>query len=144
MQLFSHKMILGVGIDLVSIKRIEKLIDKFESSFEKKLFSVNEISIANNIKDQSHKISKKTLFYAKRFAAKEAFAKAIGLGIGRGIDFKDIEIVNDKLGKPEINILNNKEQFLKEHFNCKEMAINLSISDEESLATAIVIIEKIS
>ena len=95
-------------------------------------------------KKQSEEDDKKTAFFAKRFAAKEAFSKAIGLGIGRGIDFKDIEVINDDLGKPKINILNNKEIFLKKHFNCENFNIHLSISDDKNAATAIVIIDKIS
>jgi holo-[acyl-carrier protein] synthase len=86
----------------------------------------------------------RALFFSKRFAAKEAFAKAIGLGIGRGIDFLDIEVENNELGKPQIKILNNKEEFLKKHFNCKNFVIHLSLTDENPLAGAYVIIEKIS
>lgn len=133
-------MILGIGNDLVSVKRIESLIVKFKEKFAEKLFVASEIAKANQIKNPSSQAS----FYAKRFAAKEAFAKALGLGIGRGIDFKDIEIKNDNLGKPEIAILNCKKEFLKKHFNCEKIAIHLSLSDEKLLASAFVIIEKIS
>lgn len=132
-------MILGVGIDLVLVNRIENLMTKFKEKFEKKVFTIEEISAAKKLG-----IPKRILFYAKRFSAKEAFTKALGLGIGRGIDFCDIEIINDKLGKPKIKVLNKKEKFLSKHFNCKKFSIHLSLSDEKSLATAIVIIEKIS
>ena len=133
-------MILGIGTDLISVKRIEKLILNFEKKFLQKIFVESEISKADSIKISE----KRTLFYAKRFAAKEAFSKAIGLGIGRGIDFKDIEIGNDNLGKPQIKILNNKTEFLISHFGCQNFSIHLSLSDEKDLALAFVIIEKIS
>lgn len=137
-------MILGVGIDLVSVKRIENLTIKFKEKFEQKIFTANEILAAKKFKISKKNIAAKNCFYTKRFAAKEAFAKALGLGIGRGIDFRDIEVENDELGKPKIKILNNKEKFLKKHFNCKKFSIHLSLSDEKNLANAIVIIEKIS
>ncbi len=133
-------MILGIGNDLISVTRIEKLISQFQNKFAQKIFTKNEIEKAENIKNQIIK----TLFFAKRFAAKEAFAKATGLGIGRGIEFKDIEIGNDNLGKPNITILNGKKEFLKEHFSCKEFATHISLTDERHYAFAYVIIEKIS
>lgn len=137
-------MILGVGTDLILVERIENLMTKFKAKFERKIFTANEILAAKKIKISKKNISAKTRFYAKRFAAKEAFAKALGLGIGRGINFCDIEVGNNKFGKPEIKILNGKEKFFKKYFNCKKIAIHLSLSDEKSLAMAIVIIEKIS
>ena len=137
-------MILGVGIDLILINRIQHLILKFKVNFTKKIFTTNENEQASKFENNSDNYLKLSCFYAKRFAAKEAFSKAIGLGIGRGIDFKDIEVINDDLGKPKINILNNKEIFLKKHFNCENFNIHLSISDDKNAATAIVIIDKIS
>ncbi|OFW81405.1 MAG: holo-[acyl-carrier-protein] synthase [Alphaproteobacteria bacterium RIFCSPLOWO2_01_FULL_40_26] len=131
-------MILGVGIDLVSVGRIEHLMFQFKEKFPQKIFTKNEILCVEKVKNYS------SLFYAKRFAAKEAFAKATGLGIGRGIDFKDIEVENGELGAPKIKILNGKEKFLKQHFNCKNFSVHLSLTDENPLASAIVIIEKIS
>ena len=136
----SQKMILGIGIDLVLVERIEKLISQFKEKFEQKIFTKKEILRAGKLKVPA----KKNLFYAKRFAAKESFSKALGTGIGRGINFCDIEVENDSLGKPKIKILNNKNKFLLEHFKCKKIAIHLSLTDEKSLANAIVIIEKIS
>jgi holo-[acyl-carrier protein] synthase len=133
-------MIIGIGIDSISTTRIKKLVGCFEQKFEKKVFSAQEISKANSIKNSDKKI----LFFAKRFAAKEAFAKAIGLGIGRGVNFCDIEVENDSLGKPSIKILNEKTEFLLHHFSAKKLAIHLSLTDEKTLASAFVIIEKIS
>jgi holo-[acyl-carrier protein] synthase len=143
MQFYSNKMIFGIGIDLVSIDRIEKLMLQFKEKFAEKIFTSNEILRANQIKTSDKNSSAIVLFYAKRFAAKEAFSKALGLGIGRGIDFKDIEIENDELGKPQIKILNGKEIFLAQHLGCKNFAIHLSLTDEKSMAQAMVIINKI-
>ncbi len=145
-------MILGIGTDLVSAKRIERLLFQFEEKFVTRIFTTNEILKANQIEFASKKISSeknsplalpRALFYAKRFAAKEAFAKALGLGIGRGINFVDIEISNDELGKPKIKILNKKEIFIHQHFACKNFDIHLSLSDENPLASAFVIIESL-
>ncbi len=129
-------MILGIGIDLISIKRIQELLAKFPQGFKDKVFSENENKKATRINDLNKQIS----FYAKRFAAKEAFAKACGLGIGRGINFNEIEILNDEFGKPHLKLLNNKEDFLKDHFKTTHIKIDVSLTDEENLAQALVII----
>ena len=128
-------MILGVGIDLVSIKRIQELQSQFKQKFLQKVFTENEVVA-------SQKKFSPEIFLAKRFAAKEAFSKALGLGLGRGINFCDIEIGNDDLGKPQIKILNGKEEFVKKHFHCEDFSIHLSLTDEDSLASAVVLIEK--
>ncbi len=141
---FLIKMILGVGIDLVSAARIEDLILQFGEKFIKKIFTEHEINCAEKIKIGEENFLPRALFYAKRFAAKEAFSKAIGLGIGRGINFLDIQIENNSLGAPQLKILNDKEEFLKKHFDCKNFKIHLSLTDENPLASAYVIIEKIS
>lgn len=137
-------MILGVGTDLTSVKRIERLMEQFQLKFAEKIFTKNEIARAAKIKVSPENLEPRSRFFAKRFAAKEAFAKALGLGIGRGIDFKDIEVENDALGKPSIKILNGKKTFLKKHFGCKNFVVHLSLTDEKSLASAFVVIEKIS
>lgn len=132
-------MILGIGIDTVSITRVQNLMSKYDNKFANKVFSAKEIDRFNQITSDNAKKS----YYAKRFAAKEAFSKALGLGIGRGIDFKDIEIGNDKLGKPFINILNDKEHFIKQHFKVEHYAIHLSLSDDADSALAMVTISSL-
>ncbi len=79
---------------------------------------------------------------AKRFAAKEAFAKALGIGIGR-IKFNEIEIYNDQNGKPEILRTKKIDQLIKELFTVKDYQINLSITDDAGIAQAIVILSKL-
>ena len=137
-------MIIGIGIDLISNDRIKKIIKKFDQNFKEKIFSINELNDFENRYKNQEKLNQNAInFFAKRFASKEAFSKALGTGIGRGIDFNDIEISNDKLGKPFIKILNNKEAKIKEILNCQEFNIHLTISDEKSISGAVVIIEKI-
>ncbi len=133
-------MILGIGIDLINVDRVLNLLQDFAQKFERKIFTASEIDKAQKIIAQ-----KRAIFYAKRFAAKEAFAKACGLGIGRGINFCDIEIYNDDLGKPFIRLLNDKEKFLQQHFGFgdQKIAIHLSLTDEEKVAQAMVVIEKL-
>ena len=134
-------MIAGIGTDIVSVKRVENLVKAFDKKFLEKKKKKKEIGLACQEKFENN-ILRKSLFLAKRFSAKEAFAKALGLGIGRGVDFCDIEITNDKFGKPIIKLLNKKDDFLKKHFSCKDFAIHLSLSDEKDFAIATVIIEK--
>ena len=83
--------ILGIGIDLISNKRIYRLLKN--KNFIKRTFGTNELKISKKNKN-------KTNFFAKRFAAKEALAKSIGTGFRNNLNFKDIEILNDKIGKP--------------------------------------------
>jgi holo-[acyl-carrier protein] synthase len=131
-------MIIGVGIDIVNISRIEKAINKFGNHFEKKIFTIGEILTANQKTNPKIKIN----YYAKRFAAKEAFSKAIGLGIGRGINFTDIEIINDSNGKPKIKLTTKAKQFLQKYLNQNNFKIDLSMADEQEIAQAIVIISR--
>lgn len=137
-------MIFGIGIDLISNQRIKTTINKFKLNFENKIFTENEL------KDFNKKFSKRILnsspqinFLAKRFASKEAFSKALGTGLGRGINFNDIEIFNDDLGKPNIRIINDKNKMLEKIIGTKNYNIHLTISDEKSISIAMVIIEKL-
>lgn len=130
-------MIFGIGNDIIDVKRIQALCDKFEFAFLKKIFSENEILQSEKSQDSNLKMN----FFAKRFAAKEAFAKACGIGIGRGINFLDIEVQNDEFGKPYFNILNDKKDFLLQKFGA-DFNVFLSLSDEKDFAIAFVIIEK--
>ena len=90
--------ILGIGVDIIENSRIEKSVKN--NLFLKRVFSPKELLQIKSIKD-------KTSFYAKRFAAKEAFSKSIGTGFRKNLNFKDISIVNDKFGKPYF-IINKK------------------------------------
>jgi holo-[acyl-carrier protein] synthase len=123
-------MINGIGTDIVNIGRIDRLVKLYKEKFINRILSKDEIKYLSEIA-KSNKIK----YIAKRFAGKEAFAKALGLGIGRPINFRDIEITNDKLGKPMINLLNNSD-LLK---NC---LVNISLSDDSLYAIAFVVISQ--
>ena len=95
--------ILGTGVDIVENSRIGKLLKN--KLFIKRIFSNSEILIANKLKDKKG-------YYSKRFAAKEAFAKSIGTGFRNNLNFKDISVVNDKLGKPSFIISEKIEKII--------------------------------
>ncbi len=125
-------MILGMGIDIVDINRVRKIINKYGNRFKQKCFHENEI-------DRSEKKRNCVESYAKRYAAKEACAKALGTGLARGVFWKDIEIKNDKYGKPLIVLHNNAKNFMK--FKISNLSkIEVSLTDEKDFAIANVII----
>ena len=126
-------MIIGNGIDIVDIRRIKKTIDKYKLRFKKKCFHSSEIN-------KSEKRLKSVESYAKRYAAKEACAKALGTGLARGVFWKDIEIQNNKYGKPQIKLHNNALRFLKKLIKKTDCSIEVSLSDEKNYAIASVII----
>jgi holo-[acyl-carrier protein] synthase len=123
--------IFGIGTDIVNISRI-KIVFKKNKNFKKKLFSLNEIK---TVETKLNKINS----YAKRFAAKEAFSKAIGTGISNGISFNEISIINNHKGKPYIE-LQGKTKFIVNRILKKKYKIFLSISDEKKYALAMVVI----
>ena len=125
--------IYGIGIDLVNINRIKNSIHKNGKAFKNKIFSKKEIIYCE-------KKNNPYPFYAKRFAAKEAFAKALGTGIRNKIVFKNIQILNDKLGKPYIRLTGTTANYYNKKIKSKKNSIFLSLSDEHPLAQAIVII----
>ena len=125
--------IFGIGTDIINIKRINASIKKGGFNFKKKIFSDKEISYCEKKKNPS-------AFYAKRFAAKEAFTKALGTGIGKGISIKNIEILNDSRGKPSIKLKGNVDKFLRKSIKKNKYNIYLSLSDDEPWAQATVVI----
>ena len=125
--------ILGIGVDIVENSRITKLLKS--KLFIKRIFSKREILIANNVKD-------KKSYYSKRFAAKEAFVKSIGTGFRYNLNFNDITIINDKLGKPSFRINEKIKTILKKRFKTTLFNFFLSISDEKKYSVAYVILQK--
>lgn len=124
-------MIIGIGTDIVNIERIKNIFDKFGDDFVHKNFHELEIKQFENLVG-----STKVAYLSKRFAAKEAMAKALGVGIGGGIAFKDIAVVNDKLGAPKIVISSKIFPEVDEH------NIHVSLSDDHPFAVAFVTISK--
>ena len=125
-------MIYGIGTDVVEVSRIAEALNKFGDNFAKKILSEEEFLIfqKNNIKEN---------FLAKRFAAKEAFAKAMGTGFRGEVNIKSIIITNNELGRPDFKLKNNISLLMKEK---KIRCCHLSISDEKNIAVAFVILER--
>ena len=98
--------IFGIGTDIVNIKRMNRALKKRGSGFKNKIFSKKEVYYCERKKDP-------TAFYAKRFAAKEALTKALGVGFRKGISFRNIEISNDVYGKPFIRLSGSTDNYLK-------------------------------
>ena len=125
--------IIGAGVDIVENSRIKKSI--INNSFLNRVFSNEEILISKNMKNKSS-------YFAKRFAAKEAFVKSLGTGFRSGFNFRDISIVNDKLGKPSFFISNKIRNVIKKRFKINKFKFFLSISDEKKYSIAFVIFQK--
>ena len=125
--------ILGNGVDIIDNRRIEKAIKN--KNFINKIFTNKEKEFSKKKK------VKKINYFAKRFAAKEAFLKAIGTGISNGFSFKDITVLNDKEGKPLIELAKKIDLFIKKKFKVKNYKIYLSISDEMKYSIAYVILQ---
>ena len=126
-------MIIGNGVDIIDNKRIERSLKI--KGFKKRLFTLNEIN-------QSKKYRNKINYFAKRFAAKEAFVKSIGIGFRNNINFNDIEIYNNKKGSPKIKISHKIKDILKKKFKIKNYDIHLSLSDEKNHSIAFVILNR--
>ncbi len=128
-------MILGVGIDICDIKRIDKVLLCYGDRFKNRCFTEKEIIKCDKVKNSSS-------CYAKRFSAKESVSKALGTGMKMGVAWKNIEIINLKSGKPTVNLNGNALKVLKNMIpeNMKS-SISISITDEKDLAQSIVIIE---
>ena len=127
--------VLGTGIDIVENYRLKKLLLKKKSNFKNKIFTNNEIAYCE-------KKSNFTNCYSKRFAAKEAFVKALGTGFRKNINFKDIEVLKNHYGKPYLLINKKVINKIKTSFKVKKFNILLSISDENKYSIASVIISK--
>ena len=134
-------MIIGMGTDIVNMDRIEESLNKFGDSFIKKCFTINEANEAKEKPDQ-------TAFFSKRFAAKEAFFKALGTGFTQGVSWQDLEISNTPSGKPQIKVQGRSLEILNKlsrdilNSSYSDLEVHISISDDKPFATSTVIIEK--
>ena len=124
-------MIFGIGTDIVEVTRIEASISQFGDDFAKRILAESEL-------ESYHQSNIKPRFLAKRFAAKEAFSKALGTGLRAPATFQNIAISHDELGKP-ILVLAADLQILLNAQNITQM--HISISDEKNLAAAFVVLE---
>jgi holo-[acyl-carrier protein] synthase len=124
-------MIYGIGTDLCEVNRIKQSIEKYGEKFVKRVFTQTEIEYCDLYKD------KKYVHYAARFAAKEAFSKAIGTGFTEGFKLNEVGIVNEVSGKPNIELFGS----LKEKYSHLKVHISLSHTDDN--AHAYLILESI-
>tara|TARA_B100000003_G_scaffold199576_1_gene205567 strand:+ start:273 stop:659 length:387 start_codon:yes stop_codon:yes gene_type:complete len=125
--------ILGIGVDLIKNRRVNNLIKN--QNFIKRTFSKKEIFISKTKKN-------KVNYFAKRFAAKESLAKSLGTGIRKNLNFKDIEILNDKLGKPYYTKNKTINSLIYKRFKVIKYDLFLSISDEKDYSVAFTILLK--
>ena len=125
-------MIIGNGVDIIDVRRIRNTISKYNFRFKNKCFHPGEIN-------KSEARLKSVESYAKRYAAKEACAKALGTGLARGVFWKDIEVRNNKFGKPFIVLHNNAKKIINK-LSKNNSQIEVSLSDEKDFAIANVII----
>ena len=125
--------IIGIGVDIVNNSRLKKLLKN--KKFINRIFTVSEQKKSKNLKNKIN-------YFSKRYAAKEAFSKATGFGISKKLHFKDIEIVNNKKGKPSINLNKSTSLYLKKKFKVNSFKTNLSLSDDKNYSVAYVVIEK--
>ncbi len=124
-------MIFGIGTDIVEVARIEASIEQFGDEFAKRILAESEFASYQ----ESHI---KPRFLAKRFAAKEAFAKALGTGLRAPATFQNIAVSHDDLGKPILILAVELKVFLQAK---KITKTHVSISDEKNLAAAFVVLE---
>lgn len=130
-------MIIGIGNDIIDIRRIERSIDKYGDRFIQRLFTSTE-------QQKSDKRRQRAASYAKRFAAKEACCKALGTGISRGVFWRDMGVVNLPGGKPTMKLTHGAAKRLAEMTpQGYEASIHLTITDDGPMAQAFVIIEAI-
>ena len=125
------RKIIGVGTDIVNIKRIEAIFKKYGDKFLSKNFHALEIATFKNLPEH-----KKLGYLAKRFAAKEAIAKALGIGIGEHLSFVDIAVIANELGAPKVQIDSRNNAGINEY------DIHVSLSDDQPFAVAFAVITR--
>ncbi|MDO5357298.1 MAG: holo-ACP synthase [Conchiformibius sp.] len=130
-------MIYGIGTDILSVKRIETLYKKYGEALSRRILSrIEELEFANEFSQKNK--GEAVRFLAKRFAAKEAFAKAVGTGLREPVSLHNISIGHNSAGKPEYLCETVLKQWLEQNGICK---IHLSLSDEERYISAFALAE---
>ena len=124
--------ILGIGVDIIENKRIKNSLKN--TKFKIRVYDNKELKQSNLTKN-------KVNYFSKRFAAKEAFTKALGSGFRKNLNFKDIVIMNDTMGKPYYLITNKITKIIQKRFKVRNFNCFLSISDEKDYSTAFTIIQ---
>lgn len=129
-------MILGIGVDIVKLQRIEKSLLKFPLRFATKILTADELERFKSLEVKNK--SAATSFVAKRFAVKEAFSKALGTGMSEGVSFSQIGVINNEKGAPSLEI-SGAAKVKADSLGVNQM--HLSISDEQDAAVAFVVLE---
>lgn len=124
-------MIFGIGTDIVRIARIREDLERFGERFAERILAAGELK-------EFHQNANKANFLARRFAAKEAAAKAMGTGFSQGINLRDIEVIHDDQGKPLLEFHGGAQAFIRE--KCISVA-HISLADEQDNAVAFVALE---
>lgn len=125
-------MIYGTGIDIVEVRRMEKIIQRRGGRFVTRVFSQGEIAYCTSC-------AQPAVHYAVRFAAKESFLKSLGIGLGMGLCLRDIEVASDGQGRPKMKLRGRAEDTLR-HLGIA--AVHVSLSHTRHSATAVVVLEK--
>jgi len=125
-------MIYGIGIDLVENERIEKIIEKWGDKFLQRVFSVKEV-------EYCRRHVQAPIHYAARFAVKESFLKALGIGLGMGVKLREIEVARNSKGKPDLVLWGGAKAQIEKH---KITKVHVSLTHTKKYATAFVILEK--
>ncbi len=125
-------MIYGIGIDLIEVLRIEKILNKRYEPFTRKVYSSAEI-------DYCKKKPFPQIHFAARFAAKESFLKALGIGLGMGVSLTDIELINQMNEKPILKLHNKAKSIIIDE---EIRSVQVSVSHTKNYAGAVVILEK--
>ncbi len=126
-------MIVGIGIDLVEVRRIKRIIDRWGVRFTERVFAACE-------SDYCEEKAFPAIHYAARFAAKEAFLKSFGIGLGMGVRMKEIEVRNASSGKPELALYGRAMEMIREQ---KIITSHLTLSHTKDYAMAAVVLEKV-
>ncbi|MDP6389329.1 MAG: holo-ACP synthase [Alphaproteobacteria bacterium] len=130
-------MIIGIGSDLIDIRRVEKTLERFPGRFEARCFTATE-------REKSDRRANRAASYAKRFAAKEACSKALGTGFRRGVYWRDLGVVNLRSGKPTMDLTGGAKARLEELTPDGMTAqIDITLTDDFPLAQALVIISAV-
>ena len=129
-------MIIGIGTDILNLKRIREILKKYDQKFIGRVYGENEIQILKN------KLRNSDNYFGKRFAAKEATWKALSPTRGEGLFFKEIEVLNDKNGRPYLNFTGKTKKYIekKENQLKGKLKFDISLSDEPPFVIAFVII----
>lgn len=126
-------MIFGIGTDIVRIARIREDLTRYGDRFAERILAATELQ-------EFHQTANKANFLARRFAAKEAVAKALGTGFSNGVQLRDIEVTHDTQGKPMLEFHGQTQQFVQK----KGIAVaHISLADEQDNAVAFVTLETV-